>query len=166
MVFRALRERARRASCQLDGQGALRFKLYALRSTVYELVLKLSSFSFSLVCILTLVLYNTSSSYELCIRLELEYELVVHLRADLSSDYPEIFLTILQDRRTYISYHIRRKEWIPPTYAYFIHASLMHTLASMHTVCILCILRMDIMHTPRVVCRVHARTCSTSSCYI
>lgn len=54
MVFRALRERARRASCQLDGQGALRFKLYALRSTVYELVLKLSSFSFSLVCILTL----------------------------------------------------------------------------------------------------------------
>ena len=92
------------------GLYALSSMLYALRSTVYELVLKLSSFSFSLVCILTLVLYNTSSSYELCIRLELEYELVVHLRADLSSDYPEIFLTILQDRRTYISYHIRRKE--------------------------------------------------------
>ena len=64
MVFRARRERARRASCQLDGQGALRFKLYALRSTVYELVLKLSSFSFSLVCILTLVLYE----YKLLLR--------------------------------------------------------------------------------------------------
>ena len=165
MVFRALRERARRASCQLDGQGALRFKLYALRSTVYELVLKLSSFSFSLVCILLSYFIiqapPTSYAYDSNQRSSFTSRSVFRLPGDISHN---------TSRSKNIHLVPHQKKRMNSSYVCILHSCFLDAYSRLQLVCILyayyAYYVWILCTLARVVCRVHARTCSTSSCYI